>query len=74
MPVADVGDGRLRRAIESGVEPPQAEGAARARPGGDPGGVDAAEADTLFDLHIRYLIEGIARDTAAAAAPGGTAR
>jgi len=34
------------------------------RPGGDPGGVDAAEADTLFDLHIRYVIEGIARDAA----------
>jgi hypothetical protein len=43
------------------VEPPT-RGRRRARPGGDPAGVDAAEADTLFDLHIRYVIEGIARD------------
>ena len=48
-------------AVESGVEPPPR--ARRAsRPGGDPGGVDAAEADTLFDLHVRYLIKGITRD------------
>jgi TetR/AcrR family tetracycline transcriptional repressor len=49
-------------AVESGVEPPSRR--RRARPGGDPGGVDAAEVDTLFDLHIRYVIEGIARDAA----------
>jgi AcrR family transcriptional regulator len=50
-------------AVESGVKP-----AGRrprgSRPGSDPRGVDAAEADTLFDLHIRYVIEGIARDSA----------
>jgi TetR/AcrR family tetracycline transcriptional repressor len=48
-------------AVESGVQPA---GRRRrgSRPGGDPGGVDAAEADTLFDLHIRYVIEGIAGD------------
>ena len=50
-------------AVESGVQPV---GRRRrgSRPGGDPGGVDAAEADALFDLHIRYVIEGIARDAA----------
>ncbi len=50
-------------AVEIGVEPP-GRGAARSRsrPGGDPGGVTPAEAETLFDMHIRYLIEGIARD------------
>lgn len=48
-------------AVESGVEPPN-RARRRTRPGGDPGGVDAAEADTLFDLHVRYVIEGITRD------------
>ncbi|MCU1376314.1 MAG: hypothetical protein JWO68_3600 [Actinomycetia bacterium] len=48
-------------AVETGVQPPP-RGRRRARPGGDPGGVEAAEADELFDLHIRYVIEGIARD------------
>jgi TetR/AcrR family tetracycline transcriptional repressor len=48
-------------AVESGVEPPGGS-RRRSRPGGDPGGVDAAEADVLFDLHIRYVIEGIGRD------------
>ena len=48
-------------AVESGVQPA---GRRRrgSRPGGDPRGVDASEAETLFDLHIRYVIEGIARD------------
>ena len=32
------------------------------RPGGDPGGVSAAEADLLFDMHVRYLVEGIEQD------------
>ena len=32
------------------------------RPGGDPSGVTPAEADHLFGLHIRYVIEGIERD------------
>jgi hypothetical protein len=35
------------------------------RPGGDAGGIDATEVDTLFDIHIRHLIDGIARDFAA---------
>jgi TetR/AcrR family transcriptional regulator, tetracycline repressor protein len=48
-------------AVESGVEPPSRR-RPRVRPGGDPGGVDATETDALFDLHIRYLIEGIVRD------------
>jgi len=49
-------------AVESGAEPPTRR--RRARPGGDPGGVSEREADVLFDLHIHYLIEGIARDAA----------
>ncbi|MCU1428171.1 MAG: TetR family transcriptional regulator, partial [Actinomycetia bacterium] len=50
-------------AVEGGAEPPR-RGGRRARPGGDPGGVTPAEVETLFDLHIRYLIEGIGRDAA----------
>lgn len=34
----------------------------RRRPGGDPAGVGPEETDHLFDLHIRYLVEGIVRD------------
>ena len=49
-------------AVETGAEPPTRR--RRARPGGDPGGVDSAGIDVLFALHIRYLIEGIARDAA----------
>lgn len=36
------------------------------RPGGDPSGVTTAEADALFELQVRYLIEGLARDRGAA--------
>lgn len=50
-------------AVESGARPPRRPRAVR--PGGNSGGVDAAEADALFDMHIRYLIDGIARDAAA---------
>ena len=50
-------------AVESGARPPRRPRAVR--PGGNTGGVDAAEADALFDMHIRYLIDGIARDAAA---------
>ncbi|HEY4332060.1 MAG TPA: TetR family transcriptional regulator [Ilumatobacteraceae bacterium] len=50
-------------AVETGAEPPRAR-RSRVRPGGDPGGVEPAEVDTLFDLHVRYLLEGIARDAA----------
>ena len=38
------------------------------RPGGDPSGVTPAEADELFALHVRYLIDGIERDRTAAGA------
>ena len=48
-------------AVESGAEPPRRV-RRRTRPGGDPGGVGAAEADALFDIHIRYILEGITRD------------
>jgi TetR/AcrR family transcriptional regulator, tetracycline repressor protein len=49
-------------AVESGVEP--ARGPRLVRPGGDPRGVTPADAEALFELHIRYVIEGIARDAA----------
>ena len=48
-------------AVESGVEPPGRR-RRRSRPGGDPAGVEPAEADALFDLHIRYVVQGIAGD------------
>lgn len=51
-------------AVESGVQPRRRRPRG-SRPGGDPGGVDAAESDALFDLHIRYVIEGIGHDAAA---------
>jgi TetR/AcrR family transcriptional regulator, tetracycline repressor protein len=48
-------------AMEAGVTPPSR--ARRAvRSGGDPGGVTPEETEVLFELQIRYLIEGIARD------------
>jgi len=50
-------------AVESGARPPRRRRAVR--PGGNTGGVDAEEADTLFDMHIRYVIDGITRDIAA---------
>lgn len=49
-------------AVESGARPPRRPKAVR--PGGDAGGIDRAEVDTLFDIHIRHLIDGIARDLA----------
>ena len=50
-------------AVESGARPPSRP--KPVRPGGNAGGIDAAEADALFDIHIRYLIDGITRDIAA---------
>ena len=50
-------------AVESGARPPNRP--KRVRPGGDAGGIDAAEANALFDIHIRHLIDGISRDLAA---------
>ena len=50
-------------AVAAGAVPPtRRRRARRVRPGGDPGGVEAAEADELFELNIRYLIEGVQRD------------
>jgi AcrR family transcriptional regulator len=49
-------------AVESGARPPRRPKAVR--PGGDAGGIDRTEVDTLFDIHIRHLIDGIARDLA----------
>jgi AcrR family transcriptional regulator len=54
--------------VETGVEPPP-KTRRRARTGGDPGGVDASEVDALFDLHVRYVLEGITRDATAERAP-----
>lgn len=48
-------------AVETGARPP-ARRRRTSRLGGDPGGVEPSEADALFDLHIRYLVEGIGRD------------
>jgi AcrR family transcriptional regulator len=55
--------GRGVFAVESGARPPNRP--KRVRPGGDAGGIDAAEANALFDIHIRHLIDGIRRDIAA---------
>ena len=41
----------------------------RGRPGGDPGGIDQTEADALFAIHLRYLIDGIAADADLRGAP-----
>jgi TetR/AcrR family transcriptional regulator, tetracycline repressor protein len=63
-------------AVESGAEPPRRR-RGRTRPGGDPGGVDREEIDSLFDLHIGYLIEGIRgeqRNGRAAGRPRGSGR
>ncbi|MFC1436735.1 TetR family transcriptional regulator [Streptacidiphilus sp. N1-10] len=49
-------------ALEAGAQPPPGGPSRRVRSGGDAQGVSAADADTLFQLHIRYLVEGIARD------------
>jgi len=50
-------------AVESGARP--ARRPSGVRPGGDAGGVDPSEADALFTIHIRHLVQGIARDLAA---------
>jgi TetR/AcrR family tetracycline transcriptional repressor len=50
-------------AVESGARP--ALRPRPVRPGGDAGGVDAAGGDALFEIHIRHLVDGIARDAAA---------
>ena len=58
-------------AMEAGAERPT-RARRTVRPGGDPGGVTPDETDDLFELHIRYLIEGVARDarTPGAVSPG----
>jgi hypothetical protein len=50
--------------IETGVAPPP-RSRRSGRPGGDPAGVEPQDVDALFDLHIRYLLEGIAREAGA---------
>ncbi|HWW52878.1 MAG TPA: TetR family transcriptional regulator [Acidimicrobiales bacterium] len=50
-------------AVESGAEPPPRR-RPKSRPAGDPGGVSPEEIDALFELHIGYLIDGIASDVA----------
>lgn len=35
---------------------------ASGRPGGNPAGITDGEADHLFDLHLRYLLQGLERD------------
>ncbi len=47
-------------AVETGAQPGRRR--RQGRPGGDPTGVSRAEIDALFDLHIRYVIEGVAGD------------
>jgi AcrR family transcriptional regulator len=49
-------------AMEAGAAPPPDRWRRVGRSGGDPAGVTAEEVDVLFELHIRYLIDGIARD------------
>lgn len=59
-------------AVAAGARPParrRTAGRSRPRPGSDPAGVDAAEADALFELNIRYLIEGLQRDCTGGQAP-----
>ena len=51
-------------AVESGVEPPTRNRRRRIRPGSDPAGVDPSDVDALFDVHIRYVIEGVTHDRA----------
>ncbi|HUE59823.1 MAG TPA: TetR family transcriptional regulator [Acidimicrobiales bacterium] len=49
--------------VESGAsQRERPKGRRRGRPGGDPTGVDRQDIDALFDMHIRYLIEGISSD------------
>ena len=49
-------------AMERGAAAPPPRPGRRVRSGGDPDGVAAAEADELFAMQLRYLIDGIARD------------
>ena len=50
-------------AVESGAsQRERPKGRKRVRAGGDPTGVDRRDVDALFDMHIRYLIEGIRRE------------
>jgi TetR/AcrR family transcriptional regulator, tetracycline repressor protein len=49
--------------VESGAsQRERPKGRRRVRAGGDPAGVDRREVDALFDMHIRYLIDGIRMD------------
>lgn len=48
-------------AVESGEHPRPAK-RSRKRPGGDPAGVNEAEADALFTMNVEYLTAGLAKD------------
>lgn len=52
-------------AVASGATPPgPGSRSSPRRPGGDPTGLEDMEIDALFELQIRYLIDGIARHAA----------
>jgi AcrR family transcriptional regulator len=48
-------------AVEVGVEPPRRRRRS-SRAGGDPAGVEPADVDRLFEIHLRYLLQGIEGD------------
>jgi AcrR family transcriptional regulator len=50
-------------AVEVGVEPPDRR-RRRSRAGADPDGVEPADVDELFELHLRYVLQGIRGDQA----------
>ena len=64
LPSAHLGDGRVRRGRER--RRPRRATTPAPPPRRRPGGVDPPKPTTLFDLQIRYLIDGIARDAEAA--------
>jgi hypothetical protein len=46
-------------AVETRRPDAVARSGARSRPGGDPHGISAAEADELFQLHLQLLVGGL---------------
>lgn len=59
-------------AMERSASTPPPRPGRRVRPGGDPDGVGRTEADELFQMQLRYLIDGIARDAATTPSPTPT--
>jgi TetR/AcrR family transcriptional regulator, tetracycline repressor protein len=49
-------------AVETGVEPPRRHRRRSTRAGADPAGVEPADVDALFAIHLRYLLQGIEED------------